>query len=156
MLGRRVGAVLAVSSAVLHALSLGHVTNPAVAVMMVAMIAGCLYCAYDLWPRGSVRAWVLVASMNLAMIAIHLPMSASHHHGGGGLTGAVPMPESAAMTLATSVAVVEVVLAAGVLWFRSRAWAPVATGPADVPWWERDDIASGTTGSHLDRLPRPR
>jgi len=84
MVGRRVGAGLAVSSAVLHGLSLGHVANLAVAVLMVAMIAGCLYCAYDLWLRGTVRAWVLVASMNLAMIAIHLPMLSSHHHGGGG------------------------------------------------------------------------
>jgi len=120
MVGRRVGAGLAVSSAVLHGLSLGHVANLAVAVLMVAMIAGCLYCAYDLWLRGTVRAWVLVASMNLAMIAIHLPMLSSHHHGGG-LTGAVPMPESTAMTLATGVAVVEVVLAAGVLFHRTRA-----------------------------------
>jgi hypothetical protein len=120
MVGRRVGAVLAVSSAVLHGLSLGHVANLAVAVLMVAMIAGCLYCAYELWLRGTVRAWVLVASMNLAMIAIHLPMSSSHHHGGR-LTGAVPMPESTAMTLATGVAVVEVVLAAGVLFHRTRA-----------------------------------
>lgn len=120
MVGRRVGALLAISSAVLHGLSLGHVANPAVAVLMVAMIAGCLYCAYDLWLRGTVRAWVLVASMNLAMIAIHLPMSSAHHHGGG-LTGAVPMPESTAMTLATGVAVVEVMLAAGVLFARTRA-----------------------------------
>lgn len=120
MVGRRIGAVLAGSSAVLHGLSLGHVTNIAGAVLMIVMIAGCLYCAADLWLRGTVRAWVLVASMNLAMIAIHLPMSSSHHHGGG-LTGAVPMPESTAMTLATVVAVVEVVLAAGVLWFRTRA-----------------------------------
>jgi hypothetical protein len=120
MASRRAGAVLAVGSAVLHGVSLGHVANPAVAVLMIAMIGGCLYCAYDLWLRGTVRAWVLVASMNLAMIAIHLPMSSSHQHGPGRSVG-VPMPESTAMTLATGVAVVEVVVAAGVLFHRTRA-----------------------------------
>ena len=122
----RLGAALAVSSAVLHGLSLGHVTNVAVAVLMGSMVAGCLYCAYHLWLRATVRAWLLVASMNLAMIAIHLPMS-SHHHGGA-LTGAAAMP-TVAMTLATGVAIAEVVLAAGVLWFRTQAWAPTATRP---------------------------
>jgi hypothetical protein len=103
-------------------------SNFVVAALMVAMITGCLYCAYDLWLRGTVRAWVLVASMNLAMIAIHLPLSSEHHHGGG-ISGAVPMPDSTAMALATGVAVIEVVLACGVLWFRTQAWAPGVTRP---------------------------
>jgi hypothetical protein len=113
---------------VLHGISLGHPSNFMVMLLMVAMVTACLYCAYDLWSRGTVRAWVLVASMNLAMIAIHLPMSSAHHHDGG-ITGAARMPDSTAMTLATGVAVVEVVLACGVLWFRTGAMAPVATRP---------------------------
>ena len=79
--GRRTFALSAICSAVLHGISLGHVTNPVAAGLMVVMAAGCLYCAGELWRRGSSRSWMLVALMNLAMIGIHLPMSASHHHG---------------------------------------------------------------------------
>jgi hypothetical protein len=126
MVGRRIYAASAVCSAVLHGFSLGHVANVTVGLLMIAMIFGCLYCARDIWLRGTVRAWVLVASMNLAMIAIHLPMSLSHHH--GGISSASPMPDSLAMTLATALAVVEVTVAAGVLWFRTQSWAPVDAG----------------------------
>jgi hypothetical protein len=39
--------------------------------LTVAMAAGCLYCARDLWVRETLRAWILVALMNLTMIAVH-------------------------------------------------------------------------------------
>jgi hypothetical protein len=120
MAARRTYAVSAVCSAVLHGLSLAHVTHPAVATLMVTMIVACLYCARDIWLRGTLRAWVLLASMNLAMIAVHLPMAAAHHHDGG--LGTVPvMPDSTLMTLATGLAVAEVVIAIGVLYHRTRA-----------------------------------
>jgi hypothetical protein len=83
------------------------------------MAAGCLYCARDLWVRGTLRAWVLVALMNLAMIAIHAPAPAAHHHGGG-VTTAAPAPHSTVMNLATTLAAVEVVAAAAVLYSRTR------------------------------------
>jgi hypothetical protein len=120
MLGRRVYAASAVCSAVLHGISLGHVGNVMAALLMMVMVIGCLYCARDIWLRGTVRAWVLVASMNLAMIAIHLPTSFTHHHGGV-ISAASPMPDSTAMTLATALAVLEVTVAAVVLFARTRA-----------------------------------
>jgi hypothetical protein len=87
---------------------------------MVVMAAVCLYCGRDLWVRGTLRAWALVAVMNLAMIAIHLPASSGHHHGGG-LTAAMPMHHSTAMALATALAAVEVACAVTVLLYRTRA-----------------------------------
>jgi hypothetical protein len=119
MLGRRIYAASAVCSAVLHGISLGRVSNVMAALLMMVMVIGCLYCARDIWLRGTTRAWVLVASMNLAMIAIHLPMSFTHHHGGG-ISPASPMPDSTAMTLATALAVLEVTVAAVVLFARTR------------------------------------
>jgi hypothetical protein len=132
VLGRRAYALLAVCSAVLHGISLGHVTNLAAMALMVAMLAGCLYCARDLWLHGTQRGWVLVALMNFAMIAIHLPASSAHHHGAG-LAAAAPMPESTVMTLATALAAVEVTVAAAVLYYRTRALRPLVSSPsADV------------------------
>jgi hypothetical protein len=127
VLGRRAGALLAACSAVLHGFSLNHVTNPAAVVLMVAMLAGCLYCARDLWLHGTVRGWVLVALMNFAMIAIHLPASSAHHHGAD-LAAATPVPESTVMTLATALAAVEVTVAAAVLYYRTRALGPTEFG----------------------------
>ena len=48
--------------------------------LLATMIVACLYCARELWRDGTERAWVVVALMNLAMIALHLPAPA-HHHG---------------------------------------------------------------------------
>ena len=115
----RVGALFAVGSAVLHGFSLGGGHSVALAVLTLAMAAACLYCAADLWTRGTERAWVLVAVMNLAMIGVHLPMSAHHH---GAVSAAAPT--SVAMTAATLLAVVEVVLATVVLGVRSRRYEP--------------------------------
>jgi hypothetical protein len=124
VLGRRVCAVLAVTSAALHAAMLGHAANPAGAAVMVAMIAGCLYCAYDLWTRAPLRAWVVVALMNIAMIVLHLP-APTHHHGGGTAPAAAP---GTVMGLATVLATVEVTAAAAVLYFRTRGRDPMLTG----------------------------
>jgi hypothetical protein len=73
VVGRRACAVVAACSAVLHGFSLVHATSAAATVLTAVMLAGCLFCARDLWVRGSPRAWVLVALMNLAMIALHSP-----------------------------------------------------------------------------------
>jgi hypothetical protein len=116
--------LLAVSSAVLHGISLRHAGNVMAMVLMLAMIAGCLYCARDLWRHGTQRGWVLVALMNFAMIAIHLPMPAEHHHTTG-LAAALPAHGSTVMTVATALAAVEVTAAAVVLYYRTRALAPL-------------------------------
>lgn len=118
----RAGALIATGSAVLHGFSLigGH--GVAVTAVTAVMALVCLYCAADLWTRGTERAWVLVAVMNLAMIAVHLPM-AMHQHGAVG----VAVPTSTVptfMAAATMLAVVEVLLATVVLGVRSRRYAP--------------------------------
>ncbi|MGX9790656.1 hypothetical protein [Mycobacterium sp. MMS18-G62] len=95
-------------------------TSATATALTVVMLAACLFCARDLWARGSSRAWVLVALMNIAMIAIHSPGSAGHHHHGGAGMAAAGTPHSTVMSLATAFAVVEVVVAAAVLYFRSR------------------------------------
>ena len=59
---------------------LGHASNVVAAGLFAAMIVACLYCARELWRDGTERAWVVVALMNLAMIALHLP-APGHHHG---------------------------------------------------------------------------
>lgn len=140
-------ALLAVGSAVLHGGSLSDTTSPWLAALTVAMIAGCLFCAYELLSRDTVRAWVLVAMMNLAMIGAHLPMPAGHHHGGLGAAGA------ASLHPATVVAVLEVMLAAAVLFVRSRALAPTA-GPACQSGTHDLGASPGRqVGRDLDRLP---
>jgi hypothetical protein len=133
VLGRRACAVLAACSAVLHGIALGHVTNVVALALMLAMLVGCLYCARDLWAHGTVRGWVMVALMNFAMIAIHLPSSAAHHHGAG-LAVVAPVHESTVMNIATVLAVVEVTVAAVVLYYRSRAMrsTQVAFAPRSV------------------------
>jgi hypothetical protein len=112
---RGAGALLAVSSAVLHGISLGAVA--------LAMAAVCLYCAYELWRFDSVRSWVLVAVMNISMIGVHLMTAGGHHH--GVTASAVPPAATAgmgvAMGWATLVAAVEILFAAAVLFVRTRA-----------------------------------
>lgn len=112
---RGAGALLAVSSAVLHGISLGAVA--------LAMAAVCLYCAYELWRFDSVRSWVLVAVMNIAMIGVHLVSTGGHHHGAAASALAAPatVDMGVAMGLATAVAVVEILFAATVLFVRTRA-----------------------------------
>jgi hypothetical protein len=124
ILGRRACAVLAAASAGLHAVMLGHATNFAMGLFMMTMIVACLYCARDLWRRGTPGVWCLVALMNLAMIAIHLP-APSHHH----VAGVVAVgQQSSIMALATVISAIEATLAVAVLWFSTRRGAELISG----------------------------
>lgn len=122
VLGRRACAVLALSSAGLHAAMLGHASNVLAGVLLAAMIVACVYCARDLWLRGTLRAWCVVGLMNIAMIAVHLPMPA-HHHGMHAMG-----QQSTLMGLATTIAAVEVIAAMAVLYYRTRANARLVSG----------------------------
>ncbi|WP_422744847.1 hypothetical protein ACN27E_22500 [Mycobacterium sp. WMMD1722] len=122
-LGRRLYAALAGCSAVVHAALLGHLGGALATALLTAMIAGCLWCAWHLWRRETLAAWLTVALMSLAMLAVHAPMP-THHHAEAAGTPAVPALMGVAMTLA----VVEVVLAAGVLYLRTRHHAGLLTG----------------------------
>ena len=118
-MARRACAALAVGSAGLHAAMLGHASNLLAAGLLATMIAGCLYCARELWRDGTARAWVVVALMNLAMIVLHLP-APGHHHGTSHATAA---PPSTLMAVATLVALTEVVAATAALYVGSRGRA---------------------------------
>ncbi|KUI24146.1 hypothetical protein AU196_09555 [Mycobacterium sp. IS-1742] len=124
VLARRGCALLAAVSAGLHATSLGHAANPVVGALLAVMIVGCLYCAHELWVAGTTRAWLVVALMNIAMIAFHLP-APGHDHGGPAAQA------STAMSAPTALAVVEVTLAGAVLYIRTRRRGPVLNGGAD-------------------------
>ena len=113
--GRRACAALALSSAGLHAAMLGHASNVVAGGLLAAMIVACVYCARDLWLRGTLRAWCVVGLMNIAMIAVHLPAPA-HHHGVHAAAG----QQSMLMGLATAIAAVEVAVAMAVLYYRTR------------------------------------
>jgi hypothetical protein len=118
LVARRIAAVLAAMSAALHSVMLGHAGNAASTVLITGMAIVCLYCARELWLSGTTRAWTLVAVMNLAMIAVHLPVSGSHHVTREAVEAVVP--QSFVMTLATCLSMVEVLIAVTVLWLRSR------------------------------------
>ena len=118
VLGRRAFALVVGCSAVLHGVALLHATNVVSAAVMGAMLVACLICAGELWVRGTLRAWSLVAVMNLVMIAIHLPAPGVHHHGGG--MGDMAVHHSSVMTLATAISIVEIVCATGVMLYRTR------------------------------------
>ena len=121
VIGRRTCAVLAAGSAGLHAVMLGHAANIAVGVLMAAMIVACLYCARDLWLRGTLGVWCVVALMNLAMIAIHVPLPAHHHMAHAMAAG----HEAPIMALATAVSAIEVTLAVAVLVVGTRGRSAV-------------------------------
>jgi NADH:ubiquinone oxidoreductase subunit K len=123
VLGRRACAVLALSSAVLHAAMLGRASNVVAGALLAVMIVACGYCARDLWLRGTLRAWCVVGLMNIAMIAVHLPMPA-HHHGMHAAMG----PQSTLMGLATAIAAVEATVAMAVLYYRTRRNADLVSG----------------------------
>ena len=123
VLGRRACAALALSSAGLHAAMLGHASNVVAGGLLAAMIVACVYCARDLWLRGTLRAWCAVGLMNIAMIALHMPMPA-HHHGMHAAAG----QQSTLMGLATAIAAVEVAVAMAVLYYRTRRNAELITG----------------------------
>lgn len=115
--GRRVCAVLAVASAVLHLLMLGHAGSAVLAVLIAAMALTCLFCGYELWRGGSLRIWCIVGVMSLAMVGAHLSLP-DHQHGNAPGPPAEPM--SALMGLATTVSLAEAVIAAVVLWVATR------------------------------------
>jgi hypothetical protein len=122
--GRRACAALALSSAGLHAAMLGHASNVVVGGLLAAMIVACVYCARDLWLRGTLRAWCVVGLMNIAMISVHMPMPAHHH----GMHMAMASQQSTLMGLATAIAAVEVTAAMGVLYYRTRRHAELISG----------------------------
>ncbi|MEN4477560.1 hypothetical protein [Mycolicibacterium cosmeticum] len=115
--GRRLCAAAAAGSAALHATMIGHAAGPVLALLIVAMAAACLFCAYELWRGCGPRTWLVVAVMNLAMIAVHWSMPA-HHHGTPVAGPAEPMP--ALMGLATTVSLTEAVIATAVLYALTR------------------------------------
>ncbi|MEU0494824.1 hypothetical protein [Mycobacterium sp. NPDC006124] len=119
--GRRACALLAAGSAGLHLVMAASAGSAVAAVVVVAMAVACLYCAKELWTAGSPRVWCVVAVMNLAMVAVHLSMP-GHHHGQAVDTASVA-PMSPLMAVATSVAIVEAVIAAVVLWVQTRSRA---------------------------------
>ena len=123
VLGRRACAALALTSAGLHAAMLGHASNVVAGGLLAAMIVACVYCARDLWLRGTLRAWCAVGLMNIAMIAMHMPMPA-HHHGIHASAG----QQSTLMGLATAIAAVEAAVAMAVLYYRTRGNAQLISG----------------------------
>ena len=127
LVARRIAAVLAAFSAALHAVMLNHVGNVASAVLIAGMAIVCLYCARELWLSGTTRAWTLVAVMNLAMVAVHLPVSGTHDVTHESVEAVVP--QSIVMTLAMGLSMVEVLIAVAVLWLRSRGNARAVGRP---------------------------
>jgi hypothetical protein len=132
VLGRRTCALVAVCSAAVHGLMLGRSTNPALAILVVAMMGACLYCARDLWTMGSSRAWCLVAVMNLGMIAVHWSAPGHHHTGviSRVLIGTGVPTASTLMTVATSLSVLEAAAATAVLCVKSRGRAVSLANPS--------------------------
>lgn len=120
--GRRVCAVLAVASAALHLMLLGHAGNVVLGVLMTAMALVCLYCGYELWRGGSLRTWCVVAVMNLAMIGLHWSLP-EHRHGAAGFPASAE-PVSALMGVATTVSLAEVIIATAVLVVATRRRTP--------------------------------
>lgn len=121
--GRRVCAVLAACSAILHGLMVGDAGNAAVALLVVGMALACLYCARELWTAGSLRVWCVVAVMNMSMVAVHWTMP-GHHHGQSVNSIVVePNPMSTLMVVATGISIVEAIIATAVLWFQTRSRA---------------------------------
>ncbi len=114
-------------SAALHGMMLGHAGAPAAAVLIAGMAVACLYCAWELWLSGTTRAWCLVALMNLAMVAVHLPVSGAHHLTHSAAEAVVP--QSSIMMLATALAMTEVSIAVAVLCYRARGNARAVGGP---------------------------
>jgi hypothetical protein len=125
ILGRRACAALAASSAVLHGLMVVDAGSAVVVGLIVGMAVACLYCARELWTAGSLRVWCLVAVMSLGMVAVHWSMP-GHHHGRATAIGPANslsgMP-STLMVVATTISIVEAVIATAVLWAQTRSRA---------------------------------
>jgi hypothetical protein len=127
VVARRTAAGVAAISAVLHGAMLGHAGSPAAAVLIAGMVGACLYCARELWLSATMRAWCLVAVMNLGMVAVHLPLAAGHHVTQVAVNAVVPQP--VVMTSATVLSMTEVAIAVAVLWYRTRGGARAVEGP---------------------------
>lgn len=91
----RFAAVLALVSVAIHALSLvqhGTAHGVWMAILMGAMTAGCVICAWHLWHNPGRREWLISAAMYAVMAGLHLPLvvtgSVNHtnhsDHGGHG------------------------------------------------------------------------
>jgi hypothetical protein len=117
VVGRRACAALAVLSAVLHGLMISQSAHPVIGLAILAMLATCVYCARDLWFVGSLRAWCLVALMNLGMIAIHWSVPGHHHLQSLLIHPGQPSTLAAA---ATAVSAVEVAIATAVMYVLTR------------------------------------
>lgn len=94
-----------------------HADSPVLAALIIAMAGACLFCAYEMWRACGARTWVVVAVMNLAMVAAHWSMPV-HHHGTQS-----PLPDQsmpALMGLATVVSFIEAMIAAAVLYSITR------------------------------------
>lgn len=115
VLGRRACALLAAASALLHVFMLTHAGNVVSAALLAVMILACLWCARDLWRRGTPGVWCTVALMNLAMVALHTPMP-SHHHA----SGATASGHSGLMVFTVLLALTEAAIAGTVLYYRTR------------------------------------
>lgn len=129
---RRALAALAVVSAVLHLLMLGH--GPLwLGLIMAALAVACFPCVGHLWRGPSLRTWISLGAMNAGMLLIHLWIlsagtttpaagpepAAHHHHGAPGLH----LDHSLLLWAATLAAVVEV---CGAAW----AYSEVLSGKA--------------------------
>ncbi|MCV7430632.1 hypothetical protein H7K31_03510 [Mycolicibacterium bacteremicum] len=117
MLGRRLCAVLAVMSAMLHLAMLGHAGNAALTVGITAMALACLYCGYELWRGGSLRIWCAVAVMSLAMVGAHWSLPGHRH---GAVVESAAAPVGALMAVATAVSLAEAAIATIVLFVLTR------------------------------------
>jgi hypothetical protein len=106
---------------------LGHSSSVIAGGLLATMIVACLYCARELWQAGTARAWVVVALMNIAMIALHLPAPAHHH----GAPNAEEPPSSTLMAVAIVLALIEVVAATAALYAISRGRAQRLSGTPD-------------------------
>jgi hypothetical protein len=124
VLGRRACAVLAATSAVLHGLMVGDAGKAVIAVLVIGMAVACLYCARELWTGGSPRVWCIVAVMNLGMVAVHWSIPAHHHGQAMAAVSEAPMAAmSTLMVVATTISVVEAVIATAVLLAQVRSRA---------------------------------
>jgi hypothetical protein len=103
---------------------LGHTSTVVSGVVLAGMAAVCVYCGFDLWLRGTLRAWRMVGLMNIAMIAVHVPMPAHHHGMRPGTVGEHP----SLMGWAIAIASVEVLVAISVLFYRTRSHVQLITG----------------------------
>lgn len=133
----RAGASIAVLSVIVHIAGLGgHSVGHAMIVL--AMAATCLVCAWHLWSTPRVRDWALVAVMNVAMIAVHQNMSMPGAHGShrhGATATSETMTHMSAPTLATALALIEAAFATTVLFAitRSTGAERLSAGPRSSP-----------------------